>query len=182
MMDMSNWIVLLRGINVGGKNLLPMRELVSDLRSLNLEGVKTYLQSGNVVFRSFGSPSEELTSRIAQTIEERHGFRPIVFVFSADQWQRAIESNPFPEAEAVPKTLHLFFLSSIPTKADFSALTEVQSASERFRLEGRVFYLHAPDGMGRSKVAANVEKFLGVAATARNWRTVRKLSEMVRAG
>ncbi len=92
-----------------------------------------------------------------------------------------MESNPFPEAEAEPKTLHLFFLASAPEAADIESLTEAKSPSERFHLTDHVFYLHAPDGIGRSKLAANAEKYLGVAITARNWRTVQKLREMAEA-
>ena len=104
-----------------------------------------------------------------------------VLILSADQLEDAIESNPFPEAEAEPKTLHLFFLAWAPAAPDIESLTEAKSPSERFHLTDHVFYLHAPDGIGRSKLAANAEKFLGVAATARNWRTVQKLREMAKA-
>ena len=93
----------------------------------------------------------------------------------------AIESNPFPEAEAEPKTLHLFFLSSAASAADVVSISERKSRSERYQLTDRVFYLHAPDGIGRSKLAANVEKLLGVTVTARNWRTVQKLRKMAEA-
>ena len=177
---MSTWIVLLRGINVGGKNILPMNGLVRDLQSLNLENVKTYIQSGNAVFRSSRKVSATLGAKIATKIENRHGFRPRVLILSADQLEDAIESNPFPDAEAEPKTLHLFFLAWAPAAPDIESLTEAKSPSERFHLTDHVFYLHAPDGIGRSKLAANAEKFLGVAITARNWRTVQKLWEMAK--
>ena len=178
---MSTWIVLFRGINVGGKNILPMNELVRDLQSLNLEDIKTYIQSGNAIFRSSSKVPTTLAAKIATKIEDRRGFRPHVLILSADQLENAIESNPFPEAEAEPKSLHLFFLASVPEAADIESLTEAKSPSERFRLTDHVFYLHAPDGIGRSKLAANAEKYLGVAVTARNWRTVQKLREMAEA-
>jgi uncharacterized protein (DUF1697 family) len=175
---MDTWIALLRGINVGGRNILPMAELVADLESLDLRDVKTYIQSGNVVFRSSGEVPASLGVDIASAIENRHGFRPQVLIVSADQWKDAMESNPFPEAEAEPKTLHLFFLASVPADPDLEALSIAQAPSERFHLTDRVFYLHAPDGIGRSKLAAKAEKLLGVPVTARNWRTVHKLWEM----
>lgn len=177
----STWILLLRGINVGGRNTLPMRELVRDLQSLDLENVRTYIQSGNVVFESSGKVSPTLEAEIAATIEDRHGFRPQVLLLEIDQLEKAIESNPFPEAEAEPKTLHLFFLASAPEDADLEALAEAGSPTERFHLTNRVFYLHAPDGIGRSRLASNAEKYLGVPVTARNWRTVQKLWEMAKA-
>lgn len=178
---MSMWIVLFRGVNVGGKNILPMNELVRDLQSLNLENIKTYIQSGNAVFRSSRKVSATLSAKIATRIENRHGFRPHVLILSADQLDHAIESNPFAEAEAKPKTLHLFFLASAPAAPDIESLAKAKLPSERFHLTDHVFYLHAPDGIGRSKLAANAEKFLGVAVTARNWRTVQKLREMAKA-
>jgi len=178
---MPRWIVLLRGINVGGKNILPMSELVRHLQALNLEDVKTYIQSGNAVFRSSRQVSPTLRADIATIIAHHHGFKPHVLMLSADQWEKAIALNPFPEAEAEPKTLHLFFLASTPTKPDIEALTKAKSPSERFHLGDEVFYLHTPDGIGRSRLAVHTEKFLGVAATARNWRTVQKLWALAKA-
>ncbi len=178
---MSTWILLLRGINVGGKNILPMSELVRDLKALNLENIQTYIQSGNVVFRSSRKVSPTLGTRIATQIERCHGFRPHVLLLSEDQLEAAIESNPFEEAEADSKTLHLFFLASAPTAPDIESLTRVKSPSERFHLTDHTFYLHAPDGIGRSRLAARAEKLLGVAATARNWRTVLKLRALATA-
>jgi uncharacterized protein (DUF1697 family) len=178
---MYTWIALLRGINVGGKNILPMKELVQDLESLDLRDIQTYIQSGNAVFRSSSEVSPTLGAQIATLVENRHGFRPHVLILSADQLKSSIDSNPYPEAEAEPKTLHLLFLGSVATAPDFEALAEARSPSERFHLADSVLYLHAPEGFGRSKVAAKAEKLLGVGVTARNWRTVQKLWEMAAA-
>jgi uncharacterized protein (DUF1697 family) len=178
---MTTWILLFRGVNVGGRNLLPMNELVQDLRSLEFENVQTYIQSGNAVFRSAKKVSAKITAEIAMRIEKRHGFKPRIVILSADRLENAIRSNPFPEAEAEPNTVHLFFLASPATAADIAALTAAKSRTERFHLTDDVLYLHAPDGIGRSKFAASAERFLGVPATARNWRTVKKLSEMAKA-
>lgn len=176
--DMSTWILLLRGINVGGRHSLPMKELVRDLESLGLENVSTYIQSGNVVFESSGEVPPSLSEDIALLIEERHGFRPQIFLMSADRLERAVRSNPFPEGDAEPRSLHLFFLDTVPEAPDMESIKAAQSPTERFRLADDVFYLHAPDGVGRSKLAGNVERWLGVAVTARNWRTAMKLLEM----
>jgi uncharacterized protein (DUF1697 family) len=94
---------------------------------------------------------------------------------ATSRYQRRRQEHP---NHAEPKTLHLFFLASVPAAPDIEALAEARSPAERFHLTDRVFYLHAPEGFGRSKVAANAEKLLRVAATARSWRTVRKLREM----
>lgn len=176
---MSTWILLLRGINVGGRNVLRMGELAELLESLGLREVETYAQSGNVVFRAEQEPSGTLEDEIADAIEECRGFRPRVLLLEADRLEEAIASNPFPGAEAEPGTLHLYFLASEPTDPDLEALEENRAPSERFHLADDVLYLHAPDGIGRSKLAGSVEKHLGVPATARNWRTVGRLAEMV---
>jgi uncharacterized protein (DUF1697 family) len=165
---------------VGGSNLLPMKELVALLERLGLENVKTYIQSGNVVFRSAETDAARLAGRISAAIQEGHGFEPHVLVLELQELERVAASNPFPEAEAEPKTLHVNFLAAAPADPDLKALEGLKSESERFSLQGNVFYLHAPDGIGRSKLAANVERLLGVPATARNWRTVSKILELAK--
>lgn len=177
---METRIALLRGVNVGGRSL-PMAELREDLAGLGLEDVRTYIQSGNVVFRDPDRTDDGASAaRIADAIEDRHGFRPRVLVLSVDRFRAALEANPFPEAEAAPRTLHLFFLAEeAPREVDLGALEALSTDTERFHLGDRVFYMHAPDGFGRSKLAANAESLLGVPATARNWRTVARLREMI---
>ena len=90
----------------------------------------------------------------------------------------AVSRNPFPATDEQHKTLHFYFLESAPPHPDLASLDALKSATEQFTLIDSVFYLHAPDGIGRSKLAVKVERALGVPATARNWRTVNKLLEM----
>ncbi len=175
---MATWIALLRGINVSGKNLLPMKELVADLESLGYENVRTYIQSGNAIFESPARSGARLGDAISEAIESRHGFRPPVLVLSRRDLAQAIDANPFPEAEDDPKSVHLLFLAERPPRPDLAALEALRAASERFELEGKVMYLHAPEGIARSKLAARAEKTLGVDGTGRNWRTVRKLEAL----
>lgn len=176
---MTTWIGLFRGINVGGHNILPMAELKRDLDSLTLRNVRTYNQSGNVVFDSSAKNASSLTKQIVRRIDEQHGFRPHLFILKPRDLLTAIESNPFPRAVPHPKTLHFFFLAEPVTDPDTKALTIAKSPTENYKLTAHVFYLHAPDGIGRSKLAANAEKHLGVVTTARNYRTVDKLYSMV---
>lgn len=173
------YIALLRGINVGGNNSLPMKDLVAALESVGARDVATYIQSGNAVFRSEEQDARLLAEKIQAAILERHGFEPRVLVLASEEMEEAVRSNPFPEAESEPKTLHLYFLATSPERPDLDALEGIKGDRERFVLGGGVFYLHAPDGIGGSKLAANAEKLLGVPATARNWRTVRKVMELV---
>jgi uncharacterized protein (DUF1697 family) len=175
---MRTHIAFLRGINVGGKNLLPMKRLVGEIEALGLQNISTYIQSGNVVFRSRDSRNADLTRQIQSTIKENHGFSPTVIVLDLDQLENAVASNPFPEAESEPKKLHLFFFASTPKDPDLKILENLKSDNERFEIRGTVFYLHAPEGTGRSKLAARVERSLGVSVTARNWRTVCKIMVM----
>lgn len=182
---MSTWVALLRGINVGGANRLPMAELRDELSGLGLEDVTTYIASGNVVFGADDDPDVDRTAvladRIGATIEAHHGFRPRVLVLSAGRLRESMEANPFPEAEAEPKTLHLYFLAEQPAGIDASAFDSAAGPTERWELGDRVLYLHTPDGFGRSKLAARVESLLDVPATARNWRTVTRVWELAAA-
>jgi uncharacterized protein (DUF1697 family) len=179
---MKTYIALFRGINVGGKNILPMKELAALLEKLGADNVKTYIQSGNAVFRHQAESASQLSSTISAAIKERHGFEPRVLLLGLAEMEKAVASNPFPAAETEPKTLHLYFLASTPQNPDLKMLDSLKKANERFKLIDTVFYLHAPDGIGRSKLAERVEKALGVAATTRNWRTVSKIMAMVQQG
>jgi uncharacterized protein (DUF1697 family) len=175
---MHTWIALLRGINIGGRNILPMADLTRILESLRLQNIRTYIQSGNAVFESTRKVPRRLSNQIADKIHLDRGFRPQVVVLGAGELRQAVAGNPFSEAAAEPKTLNLFFLTSLPSAADIVSLDRVKASSERFLLSGRFFYLHTPDGFGKSRLAGQVERHLGVPATARNWRTVEKLMEM----
>ena len=170
--EMNTFVALFRGINVGGKNILPMKELAAVFEGLGLSKVQTYIQSGNVIFQAASGSTGELARNIGAAVCHSHGFAPKVLVLSVQEFRNAVASNPFPEGESDPKSLHLFFMESAPPNPDVKKLGSLQSASERFKLIGTVFYFHAPEGIGRSRLAANVEKALGVTGTARNWRSV----------
>jgi uncharacterized protein (DUF1697 family) len=178
MCPMKTYIALFRGINVGGKNALPMKELVGLLEDLGARKVKTYIQSGNAVFVAKDKDAPRLSNMIKAEIKKRRGFEPYVLLLGLEDFARAIEQNPFPEAESDPQALHAGFLGAAPGRPDMKKLESLKSDSERFRLIDSVFYLHAPEGIGRSKLAANAERLLGVPMTDRNWRTVRAIWSM----
>jgi uncharacterized protein (DUF1697 family) len=171
-------IALLRGINVGGKNKLPMKDLVAILQELGCSEIKTYIQSGNAVFRTPVEQPANLAKRIGEAIKQRFGFHPQVLLLTRREIEAALASNPFTDACSEGNTLHLYFLAETATAPDLQKLAALQNGSERFDLHDRVFYLHAPDGIGRSKLAANVEKLLGVTVTARNGNTVCKILDL----
>ena len=179
MQHVPNWIALLRGINVGGRHVLPMRDLMRILEKVGCRDVKTYIQSGNVVFRTSRRDASRLARIIGDEIDSQFGFRPMVVLLTAAELERAIEANPFPEAESDPSKLHLLFLVD-SEQADLDRLEALRAKSERFELLDGVLYLHAPEGIGRSKLAAQAERALGAPATGRNWRTIEKLAELAK--
>ncbi|MBL4788653.1 MAG: DUF1697 domain-containing protein [Kordiimonadaceae bacterium] len=172
---MAVWIALFRGINVGGNNIVPMKELRTLLEGLGFSGVQTYIQSGNAVFSSSETSASEKRSLIQKAVEEKFGFTAKIMMLQMVDLEAAIKANPFPEGEADPKTLHLFFLGGQPENTDLAVFNPWKKDSEGIALVGDVFYLHAPEGIGRSKVAERVERLLGVSATARNWRSSCKV-------
>jgi uncharacterized protein (DUF1697 family) len=175
---MTTLIALLRGINIGGNNKLPMKELSALLMEMGLRDVQTYIQSGNVVFRCDQKDKTALAANITAAIMSQHGFAPHVLLLDTAELRKAVAGNPYPEAEADPKSLHLLFLADAPRHPDLKSLETIKTGSERFKLAGKVFYLHAPEGIGRSRLAPQAEKLLGVPASGRNWNTVCKLAEM----
>ncbi|WP_035383449.1 DUF1697 domain-containing protein [Ferriphaselus sp. R-1] len=175
---MNTYLALFRGINVGGNHLLPMKELVVVLEGLGLQSVRTYIQSGNAVFHSTAAAPTQLAAQISAAIHASHGFDPQVFLLDADGLSAIIASNPFPEAEG--NALHFNFCDELPPAPDLAGMERLKAADERYALKGKVLYLHAPQGIGRSKLTAKLERLLGVPITTRNWNTVRKLQEMVK--
>lgn len=171
---MKTWIALLRGINVGGKNILPMKELTSLMGTNGFSDVKTYIQSGNVVFKSASKPSDE----IGTLIEGKFGFKPSVFILSETELKEAAQNSPY--QTDIGKTLHFFFCDQIPQSVDYEFLDGLKAPSEEYQLIDKVFYLYAPDGIGRSKLAEKMGRtFKDVTMTARNLNTINKLIEMV---
>ena len=173
-------ISLLKSVNVGGRNKLPMKELAAELESAGLTDVKTYIQSGNLIFRAKKENVPNLKFQIRTVIKTKFGFEPYAIVLSCKKLVSAVKMNPFPEVvgELRGKTLHLFFLDKIPLSIDFVQLEKVIHSSERWKMVNDVFYLHTPEGFGHSKLAKQVEKILGVEVTARNWNTVNALIEI----
>jgi len=171
---MKKYVILLRGINVGGKNTLPMKALCDLLDAEHYQNVKTYIQSGNVVLSAAQRPDDKLS----HMIERRFGFVPAVMSLSEAEFLNAVKRNPFTAEDG--KSLHFYFCNTAP-RLDAERLQSLAAATERYELVGKVFYLHAPDGIGRSKLAAQVEACLGVPTTARNLNTVNKLVQLLKA-
>lgn len=176
---MPKWIALFRAINVGGKNKMPMARLQRVLKSVGCSDIQTYIQSGNVVFSSSGKSKTPLTMKILDATEREFGFRPQVLLLTETEFRQAIENNPFDAPAKESPTLHFFFLEKNPPQPDIAGLEKLATKTEMFQLVGNVFYLYAPAGIGKSKLAATAEKRLGVAATARNYNTIQALRAML---
>jgi len=175
---MTVFVALLRGINVGGKNILPMQAFRDLLTTLGCTDVATYIQSGNAVFRYTGN-SAELSELISTAVESDFGFRASVMVLTKDKFSSVAVANTFTVKVSEPKFLNVWFVQESVAKANTVRMNEIASGDEEFLLTDSAVYLYAPNGVGRSKLAAAMEKCLGVQATARNWRTVGKISEML---
>jgi uncharacterized protein (DUF1697 family) len=175
---LNTWIALLRGVNVVGSRKLLMKDLAAMLTRAGFGAVRTYIASGNVVFRSTAADARALEARIAKQLRDEAGFETRVLVLSCAELTRAIRDNPFAQADEDHKSLHLFFLAEEPPKPNLEALRRLRSGGDAFALKARVFYLYTPQGFPDSALHDKVERFLGVAATARNWRTARQLLSM----
>ena len=175
---MTAFVALLRGINVGGKNILPMKAFRELLATLGCTEVATYIQSGNAVFKHSGN-SAELAELISTAVESGFGYRPSVMVLTADEFDAVTEANPFAADASEPKFLSVWFVQEPITSANTIRMDEIKTGGEKYQLTDSAVYLFAPNGVGRSKLAGGMEKCLGVPATARNWRTVGKIGEML---
>ncbi|MCA9137699.1 MAG: DUF1697 domain-containing protein [Planctomycetales bacterium] len=176
---MKTWIALFRGINVGGRNKMPMAALVTTLESVGCRSVRTYIQSGNVVFNSAAKSKQSLCKRLGERIAKEFDFRPKILLLTESDFRTAVANNPFAGAISAPKTLHFFFLDSVPESPDIKGIARLATPTEQFKLIDDIFYLYTPDGFGRSKLASSVERKLGVAASARNYTTIQNLTEML---
>ncbi|MBZ9653475.1 DUF1697 domain-containing protein [Phyllobacterium lublinensis] len=177
---MTTYIVLFRGINVGGNKLVKMETLRKVLSHAGFSDVKTYIQSGNLVLTS-NQTARQVRETISPSFSAAFGFESRISIRNVDEWNCMIAKNPYPEAIDNPKALHAVILDADPTDAALSEFAAKAEKSESFTLRNRVLYLHTPDGFGISKLALALDKVLKVPLTARNWRTVLALQAMAAA-
>ena len=177
---MSMHVAFLRAVNVGGRNLVPMSELCDLFGSLGFTGVRSLLQSGNVIFDTDQDADETIERMLAAKTAKRFGVTVDYMVRSAQELDKAIASNPFPaEAKKDPAHLLVIFLKDTPTANDVGALEATIQGLERIQVKGRQLYVVYPDGIGHSKLTIGlIEKKLSVRGTGRNWNTVLKLAAL----
>ena len=175
------FLALLRGINVGGHNKVPMAELRALCVELGWADVQSYIQSGNLVFRASGAASG-LGADLEQAIERRFDLTVPVVVREAGQWAKISVTNPFLEAtEAAPKFVMLALSKMRPSKDAEEALLERAGENEQVVQVGEAIWIHFGGGVGKSKLTpAVLDRMVGSPVTMRNWRTVEKLRELGR--
>ncbi len=178
---MNHYISLLRGINVSGQKMIKMAELVELYESLGFRNVKTYMQSGNVVFESTTNDAIKVSKKLEQNISSHFGFHASVFILTPADIKQVISKNPFLKRKGIDENrLYVSFLSEKPGTALVKNIDVKKDASEEFRIIDRAVYLYLPNGFGRAKLQVGVfEKKLNVTATARNWKTVNALNKIV---
>ena len=174
---MQTYIAILRGINVSGHKIIKMDALRGLFESLQFKKVKTYIQSGNVVFQDKSTDSEVLQARIAKKILDEFSFIVPVIVKSKDELASIVKNNPFISKEGTDiAKLHVTFLSAEPNKDDIKKNREGEYGPDEFIISGQTIYLHCPNTYGDTKLSNTFfEKKLKVTATTRNWKTVNEL-------
>ncbi len=171
---------MLRAVNVGGHNKIKMDALRALYETLKLRDAQTYVQSGNVIFRSEERDISRLTKRIEDGMQRKFGFRPDVILRTAAEMREVVARNPFAKRRGIePGKLLVTFLASDPGEEAREKVRQMKCDPEELRIEGRELYIYFPKGQGRSKLSgAALEKALKTPATGRNWNSVTKMLEM----
>jgi uncharacterized protein (DUF1697 family) len=173
-------ISMLRGVNVGGHNKVKMETLRELYQSLGLNDPQTYVQSGNVVFRTDKRDLAALASRIEGAIEREFGFHPAVILRTTSELREVIARNPFATRRDIePSRLLVTFLASVPAVEACDEVLSLKTHPEELRIEGREVYIYFPNGMARPKISwMTIEKMLKTSGTGRNWNSVTRLLAM----
>jgi uncharacterized protein (DUF1697 family) len=177
-MSPMTFIALLRGINVGGRARIPMEDLRAVCTELGWRDVRTYIQSGNVIF-SADNDAVALETALEQGLERRFGMNVPVMVRSATRWQEYVQSNAFPEASERQANLVMLALSKSPPQTGAVERIRERATVEQIELAGDALWIHFAGGSGRSKLTpALLDRSVGSPVTTRNWRTVLKLQQL----
>jgi len=176
-------VALLRGINVGGKNPLPMKALAEEFVAAGCGDVRTFIQSGNVIFSApQGKDESQLAQSLGERLAERFGYTAPLVLRTTEELRAAIANNPYLALSAPEDSLHVMFLTATPDAGAVQKLDPDRSPGDEYRVIGREIFLRLPRGMARTKLTnAYFDTKLGVTSTARNWRTTTKLLELMEA-
>ena len=175
---MRNKVAILRGINVGGKRKILMADLKSLCEKLGWKEVSTYIQSGNIIFKS-EKENRELEDELAKGISEHFGFDVPVLVRSSEELQNSVEQNPFYNSEADISKLHFTFLKDKPEAEELQVIKSHSFEPDQFAIDNQGIFIYCEGKYHESKLTNNFfERQLKIGATTRNWKTVMKLSEL----
>jgi len=178
---MIKYVALIRALNVGGTSVIKMTDLKKMFESFGLDGVSTYIQSGNVVFQSKEKNQGKLTAHLEKGIKEAWKKELKVFAFTSDQLQKAADQNPFkPGKSDQDQQVQLMFLSEKPDAARQKALMAIAKPEYQFAFGDKVFYYTYSKASAGKRRNLNFEKLLGVYGTARTWKVVDALIELSR--
>jgi uncharacterized protein (DUF1697 family) len=176
---MPVYTALLQGVNIGSKKRIKMDALRSLVTDAGGSDVRTYVNSGNVVFRHDETNPSALETRLETALRDQVGMDVPTIIRTTEELDDVIADNPFPEAVAAPKTLHALFLREKPAVEDIDAVDEIETGPDRLAIHGRTVYFFLPNLMSGATVdVAKVGKMLRVDGTSRNWNTVTKLAAM----
>jgi len=177
----TTYLALLRGINVGGKNKLPMKDLTEMFVAAGCDNVRSYIQSGNVIFRAAPRVSSQVAGLITAQIATCFGYRTPVVLRTTKQLEDVICHNPFLKVGAAEATLHVLFLADLPDPRRVDGLDPDRSPPDAFIVRGQEVYLQLPNGVARTKLTNDYfDSKLATTSTGRNWRTVMKLLELMK--
>jgi uncharacterized protein (DUF1697 family) len=171
---------MLRGINVGGNKRIKMDKLRQSFEALGFDQVKTFIQSGNVIFKAPAMSTDKLSRKIEERIVSDFEFSVPVVSRTADELQKIIDRNPFLREHSIDvEKLHVMFLSATPRADAVKKLEELAVAPDRFAHAGNEIYLYLPNGVAESKLMkAPLDRLLSVITTTRNWKTANSLHQM----
>jgi uncharacterized protein (DUF1697 family) len=174
---LNTYIALLRGVNVSGKNMIKMPLLVKTVEQMGLQAVRSYIQSGNLVFQASAGVAGELAGRIEAEIHKDFGLTVTVFVMEATTLQKVRDQNPFlHDANTDLSKLHVMFLLSEPDPGRVAVIDPDKYLPDTYLLKGNTIYLYCPGGYGNTKLTNSFfESKLKILGTTRNWNTVNKL-------
>jgi uncharacterized protein (DUF1697 family) len=173
------FIALFRGINVGGKNKLPMKDLIEMFRELGCEDVACYIQSGNIIFKAPADLARRVPILVAKEIQGAFSLTVPVVLRSSKELGEVSRNNPFLKTVSERDRLHVAFLAALPSPTKVSSLDPKRSPPDRFVLRGREIYLSLPNGVAKTKLTnAYFDSRLATVSTLRNWNTVQKLIEL----
>lgn len=176
---MQTYISLLRGINVAGQKKIKMAELRLMYEKLGFESVRTYIQSGNVIFKTRKMALDRLEARIKSAIAETFGFDVPILVLQHETLQNMVDENPYKDRTVDPKFIYFTLLKNVPESERVQVVEAMNFPDEEFAISNRVVYLCVPNGYGRTKLSNNFfENKLKVQATTRNLKSIRKLLEL----